>query len=86
MRVITIRGLPEETHGALRLRAGENNRSTEAEVRAILEAVVRPKKRVNIDSELAAFARKYGGLELIILRDRTPIAGSNYRGGSIYLS
>jgi antitoxin FitA len=78
MATLTVRNLPEETHRALRVRAAENNRSTEAEVRAILEEVVRPKKRLKIGSELAAFAKKYGGLELNIRRDRTPIEGASF--------
>lgn len=36
MRVITVRNLPDETHRALRLRAAQHGRSTEAEVRDIL--------------------------------------------------
>jgi hypothetical protein len=42
MSSITIRNLPEETHRALRLRATLAGRSTEAEVRAILEQAARP--------------------------------------------
>ena len=39
MSSITVRNLPEETHRALRVRAAMAGRSTEAEVRAILEQV-----------------------------------------------
>jgi len=42
MSSITVRNLPEETHRALRIRAAMAGRSTEAEVRAILESVARP--------------------------------------------
>ena len=45
MPVVTVRNLPEETHRALKLRAAQNGRSTEAEIRAILEEVVRPETR-----------------------------------------
>jgi plasmid stability protein len=67
---LTIRNIPEEVHRALRVRAARHGRSTEAEVRDILEAAVRPRKRVRIGSELAAFGQNLGGLELEITRDR----------------
>lgn len=38
MAAVTIRNLSEETHRALNIRAAQHNRSTEAEIRAILEA------------------------------------------------
>ncbi len=59
MASMTIRNLPEETHQALRMRAAQNGRSTEAEVRAILEATVRPQDRLKIGSVLAAFGDRY---------------------------
>jgi len=40
MATITVRALSEETKARLRLRAARNGRSTEAEVRAILDAAV----------------------------------------------
>ena len=42
MPAVTIRSLSDETHRALKVRAAQHNRSTEAEMRAILEAAVRP--------------------------------------------
>ncbi len=42
MSAITIRNLPEETHLALKRRAAQNGRSTEAEVRDILRQAVLP--------------------------------------------
>ncbi|HEX7361839.1 MAG TPA: hypothetical protein VF283_15215 [Bryobacteraceae bacterium] len=45
MRAISIRNLPEETYRTLKLRAAQHGRSAEAEIRAILEAAVRPKTR-----------------------------------------
>jgi len=56
---ITVRNLPEETHQALRVRAAQNGRSTEAEVRAILESAVRPQDRMKVGSVLAAFGDRY---------------------------
>lgn len=59
MGTITVRNLPEETHQALRVRAAQNGRSTEAEVRAILESAVRPQDRMKVGSVLAAFGDRY---------------------------
>lgn len=72
MAAVTVRNLPEETHKALRVRAAKNGRSTEAEIRAILEEAVRPKERIKIGSELAAFGDKYK-LDLVVVRDSEPI-------------
>ncbi len=72
MAAVTVRNLPEETHKALRVRAAKNGRSTEAEIRAILEEAVRPKERIKIGSELAAFGDKYK-LDLVVARDSEPI-------------
>jgi antitoxin FitA len=73
MAVVTVRNLPEETHRALKLRAAKHGRSTEAEIREILELAVRPKARLKIGSELAAFGRRYGGLDLDVSRDKAPL-------------
>jgi len=72
MPVVTVRNLPEETHRALKLRAAQHGRSTEAEIRVILEEAVRPNTRVRIGSELAAFGQRFGGLDLDLTRDQTP--------------
>lgn len=72
MASITVRNLPDETHRALRVRAAQNGRSTEAEVRAILESAVRPKGRVKIGSELAAFGDKHKLGELKVQREQEP--------------
>ncbi|WFP75111.1 Arc family DNA-binding protein [Mesorhizobium sp. WSM4906] len=60
MTAVTIRNLPEETHRALRVRAAINGRSTEAEIRAILEDAVRPEGRVKLGSLLSDIARRAG--------------------------
>ena len=72
MSVVTVRNLPEETHRALKLRAAQHGRSTEAEIREILEEAVRPKTRLKIGSELAAFGQRLGGLDLDVTRDQAP--------------
>ncbi len=72
MSVVTVRNLPEETHRALKLRAALHGRSTEAEIREILEEAVRPRTRVKIGSELAAFGQSFGGLGFNETRDQAP--------------
>ncbi len=72
MPIVTVRKLPVETHRALKLRAAQHGRSTEAEIREILEQAVRPKTRVEIGSELAALGQRFGGLDVNVTRDQTP--------------
>jgi plasmid stability protein len=78
MAAVTVRNLSEKTHRALKLRAARNGRSTEAEIRLILEETVLPKPRLKIGSELAAFGRRYGGIELNYKRDRKPIEAAKF--------
>jgi plasmid stability protein len=72
MSSITVRNIPEETHRALRVRAALAGRSTEAEVRAILESAARPDDRVKLGSLLAEISQQAGGADLAIERDKTP--------------
>lgn len=72
MAAITIRNLSDETHRALRVRAARHGRSTEAEVRAILDEAARPDGRVKIGSALVKAFRTPGGVDLKIERDRSP--------------
>ena len=60
MPAVTIRNLSDETHRALKVRASQHNRSTEAEIRAILEATVWPTGRLRLGSALAEMSRKLG--------------------------
>lgn len=60
MAAVTIRNLPEEVHRALKVRAAQHNRSAEAEMRAILEAAVRPQGRLLLGTALAEMSRKIG--------------------------
>ncbi|HEY8474767.1 MAG TPA: antitoxin [Natronosporangium sp.] len=71
MPAITIRNLSEETHRALKARAAAHHRSTEAEVRSILEAAVAPPDRVKLGSLLASIGQDVGGVELSVTRERT---------------
>lgn len=72
MPSITVRNLSEETHRALRVRAAMAGRSTEAEVRAILESAARPEGRVKLGSLLAEIGQQAGGFDLAIERDKSP--------------
>jgi plasmid stability protein len=77
MAAVTIRNISDETHRALRARAVHHGRSTEAEIREILEAAVRPSGRVKLGSLLAAIGRdaELSNSDVEALhrqRDRTP--------------
>ena len=77
MPAITIRNIPEETHRALKIRAARHNRSAEAEMRAILEAAVRPEDRLRLGTALAEASREIGltNADVDVLessRDRKP--------------
>ncbi|MBK9428367.1 MAG: plasmid stability protein [Gammaproteobacteria bacterium] len=78
MPAVTIRNLTEETHRALKQRAASHGRTTEAEIRAILEQAVNPGTRVKLGSELAAFGRRFGGLDLELPRDPAPTDAATF--------
>lgn len=71
MAAITVRNLSDETHRALKALAEQHGRSTEAEVRAILDSAVAPSGRVKLGSLLRDIAGP-DGVELDIVRSRTP--------------
>ena len=76
---LTVRNLPEETHRALRVRAAGHGRSTEAEVRIILEETVRPAKRLKIGSEIHRIASEIGNMgDLEISMGRSQIRGADF--------
>ncbi|MGE0281568.1 MAG: plasmid stabilization protein [Rhizobiaceae bacterium] len=58
MPAITVRNLSIETHRALKVRAARNGRSTEAEIRHILEKVAKPDDRMKLGSLLASIGRE----------------------------
>ncbi|MBN9529827.1 MAG: plasmid stabilization protein [Alphaproteobacteria bacterium] len=60
MATITLRNLPDDVHRALRARAASNGRSTEAEIREILEATVRPPARLRLGTASAELGRAAG--------------------------
>jgi plasmid stability protein len=79
MPSLTVRNLPEETHRALRLRAAQNGRSTEAEVRAILELTVRPPERIKLGTALFRISQKAAGLADLEPLPRTALTGEDLR-------
>lgn len=60
MRAITVRHLSPETHQALRERAARHHRSTEAEVRAILDAAADDGEKEGLGTLLARVGREAG--------------------------
>lgn len=69
--LVTIK-LSEETLKALKLRAARHGRSVVDEIRAILEAAVSPRARLQIGTALAAFGKSVGGIELPDIRSDEP--------------
>jgi plasmid stability protein len=78
MPAVTVRNIPEKTHRALKLRAARNGRSTEAEIRRILEDAVSPDSTTGLGSQLAALGRSFGGIELDITRDSRPAEPADF--------
>lgn len=72
MPSLTIRNLSEETHRALKARALAAGRSTEAEVRLILEQAAQPPQRVRLGSLLSGIGREIGGVDLDVERKTEP--------------
>lgn len=76
MAMLTVRNLPDEVHRALRLRAARHERSTEAEVRAILEEAVRPQGRLKLGAWLAEIGQqvRLTDEEVALINRRDPSA------------
>ncbi|WP_040839970.1 FitA-like ribbon-helix-helix domain-containing protein [Nocardia brevicatena] len=77
MKNVTIRNLSDEVHRAIRQRAAGNERSIEAEMRAILTEAVQPAERIKLGSLLFAGISEENRLtdderETYFGRDRTP--------------
>ena len=71
MAAITIRNLSDETHRALKARAATHGRSTEAEVRQILDDAVSPRVDFGFGSQIVQIAAEVGGFDLDLERDPT---------------
>lgn len=77
MATLTVRSLPDDVHRALRVRAAQHGRSTEAEVREILETAVKPPGRVKLGTLLWEIGREINLTEeefaiFDSVRDRKP--------------
>ena len=76
MATLTVRNVSDEVHRALRVRAALRGRSTEAEVRTILEEAVLPEGRANLGTLLSDIGRRAGltdeDVALFAQRDPTP--------------
>lgn len=68
MAAITIRNLPEETHRALKARAAAHGRSTEAEVRSILNEAVASATGGGLGTRVSLIAAEVGGFDLDFAR------------------
>ena len=78
MATVTVRNLPDEVHRALRVRAAHHGRSTEAEIRDILEGATRPPERLRMGVALAELGQRIGLTDeqwcaVEQMRDRTPV-------------
>ncbi len=64
MATLTVRNLDDAVKARLRVRAAENGRSVEAEVRAILEAAARPNPpERGLGTRIHALFQGIGGVE-----------------------
>lgn len=57
-KALTIRGVPEEVHRAIRIRAALHGRSLQAELRDILTNAVKPEGRIKLGNLLADIGRQ----------------------------
>lgn len=75
MAAITVRNLPDEVHRSLCARAALNGRSTEEEVLALLEELVKPQGRLKLGTLLTSVGRNMEltdeEVELISQRDQS---------------
>lgn len=69
MASVVIRNLSESTHNALKFRARAAGRSTEAEIRLILDNIAKAQQTVRLGSMLASIGQEVGGVELDNVRD-----------------
>ncbi len=78
MASLTIRNVLDEVHRTLRVRAARHGRSTEAEIRDILEMATRSPDRVKLGSMLAGIGREAGLTEAdCALFERQRASGPN---------
>jgi plasmid stability protein len=78
MPAVLIRKLKVETHRALKRRAKLHGSSTEAEIRAILDAAVQPEREVGLGTRLAEIGRKHGAWFDDFKRDPAPLEPADF--------
>jgi len=81
MRAVTIRNVPEEVHRAIRVRAAQNGRTLQAEMREILTTAVAPEGRVKLGDLLADIGRKVNLTEedmAVFERDQSPARAASF--------
>jgi len=72
MPQIVVRQLPDEVHRALKMRASEHGRSTEAEARDIIARAVLPYTRPKAGDLLCGIWQGADISEVTFERDKTP--------------
>ncbi|KQX76509.1 hypothetical protein ASD10_10300 [Aeromicrobium sp. Root472D3] len=72
MAAVTVRGIPDEVHRALKGQAVAHGRSTEAEIREILRRAVSGPEDARMGDRLSAIGERHGGLDLDVVRDDSP--------------
>ena len=80
-KAVTIRGIPEEVHRAIRVRAEKHGHSLQAEMREILTNAVKPKDRVKLGDLLADIGKevKLTNEEMVIFeRNKSPASSVNF--------
>lgn len=70
MASVVIRNLSEATHNAIKFRVRAAGRSTEAEIRLILDNIAKAQQTVRLGSMLASIGQEIGGVELEDVRGR----------------
>jgi antitoxin FitA len=78
MPAVLVRNLSVKTHLALKRRAKLHGSSTEAEIRGILDAAVRPESKAGFGTQLAEIARKHGAWFDDFERDPTPLEPADF--------
>ena len=72
MGSMTVRNIPDEIHEELKERASKNNRSAEAEVRALIAEAIVSSASGGFGSRLRERFSDILGDELDVSRDKTP--------------
>jgi plasmid stability protein len=76
MAAVTVRNLSDLTHEALKRRAARHGRSTEAEIRQILEDAIRPSE--GMGTTLARIGERLSGSGLKLPRRTTKVSPAEF--------